>query len=304
MVAVIAVAVIALPRAQQPMVSTAPPPVVTWRFDRPPGSPIDGAWMHEFLKLDKSAGSDKTIASITAPHAWRRAGRPAAPPPDPPVPAAAQAGDAACRAKERSLGIINAGPCVDIGALVDNLAEGEYRFTKPKAAYLGQPFRLTLVLKTAANQDVAERFEPAQGEVVVREGKYAQSLEATLRADDVSIEPSGPQLRTATWAAPVEWSWTLTPQSEGEKRLVIEVAANLHVGADKHLVQVTTLREAVLIQVGLLQRIKLYVAQFNGFVVALTGLLGALGALWALVPPIRRGLSGLLRRRDRPRRAR
>jgi hypothetical protein len=262
----------------------------------------------EYAKHNRPYHGSGSIASIRPPSA--------APEPDPPSPSAAAAApvppaaaaaapstpaaaeEAACRAKERSLGISNPGPCIDVGAMVDNLRRGQYHFNKPTSAYLGEPFRLTLVLLTAPDQEVSDRFDGTPGEVVKREGKFAQSLEATLRADDFTVDPPGAQARTATLSAPVEWSWLLTPHSEGQKRLVIEVAANLHVGADKHLVQVTTLREAVVIQVGVLQRIKLYVAELNSWAVALSGLVAALGSLLAFVPPARRFVVGLFRRHD------
>lgn len=287
-------------------------------------SAADAAKFRDFMKLNQQGEVVTDVMAQLAPPGaapiptpTTPISPPAARPPAPPRPApmaqatassarvaeaeartAAQPDDAACRETERSLGIYNPGPCIDIGRMVARLARGKYHFNKPKKAYLGEPFRLTLVLQTVSDQDVSGSFGGTQGEVVVREGKFAQSLEATLRADDLKVDPAGPQPRTATLAEPVEWSWTLTPQTEGEKRLVIEVAANLHVGTDQHKVQVTTLREAIVIQVGVLQRIKLYVAEINGLVVAITGLITALVGLVGLVPPVRRFVLKLFGSRD------
>ncbi|PZA10173.1 hypothetical protein DNX69_20375 [Rhodopseudomonas palustris] len=268
------------------------------------------AWMWDFMKQGEAGN---VIASIETPRPRppfraRPSGTPSlaqaqtSQPTDPPTPSpptTAQSDEAACRARERSLGIVdNPGPCVDLAAIVANLPSGKYRFNRPKSAYVGEAFRLTLVLQTTPGQNVDDRFGGTSGEVVVRERPFAQALEATLRADDLKVEPAAAQARTATTAAPVEWTWMLTPQSQGEKRLIIEVVATIKVGADKHPVQVTTLHEAIVIQVGLLQQVKLYVAEFSGLIATLTGLLTALGGLFAFVPSARRFVFGLFRRDD------
>jgi hypothetical protein len=209
-------------------------------------------------------------------------------PPAAPVAAGAAADEAACREKMRHLGVVSAGPCIDVSGIVENLARGKYLFNKPKTAYVGEAFRVMLVLQTAPGQDARALFPATAGEVTEREGKFAQSLEATLGGDDVKVEPSGPQARTATMAEAVQWEWTLTPQSGGQKTMVIEVAATIFAGPDKHRVQVTTLREPIVIQVGVVQRIKLYLAEANGVAAAAVALFTTLGGLFGFVPPVRR----------------
>jgi hypothetical protein len=152
-----------------------------------------------------------------------------------------------CRDRMRRLGVVSAGPCIEVGAIVENLRVGTYAFNKPALAFVGEPFRLRLALKTADKQDIKESFAGLAGVVTEREGKFAQSVEATLRGDDLNIEPNGPQQRTATTHDAVEWEWTITPKAGGEKTLVIEVAANIEAGPEKHKVKVKTLREAIVI---------------------------------------------------------
>ena len=84
----------------------------------------------------------------------------------------------------RTLGVVTSGPCIDVGDIVDELATGTYVFNKPAMAFLGTPLKLVLVLKTSEAQDVSSNFKGLPGVVTEREGKFAQTLEATLRGAD------------------------------------------------------------------------------------------------------------------------
>src|SRR6185369_15374368 len=192
--------------------------------------------------------------------------------------------ETACQEKNRRVGIVSSGPCVNVGDIVDNLLEGQYNFNKPRTVYLEEPFKFRLILTTSDKQDAQDAFSGLPGEITKKNGNFAQSIEATLRGDDLKIEPAGAQPRTATTSKPVEWDWTVTPQSGGRKTLTIEVAANIQVGPDKHRVQVTTLHEEVVIQVSAFQQLKSYVSQANGLVVAAAAAITPLAALIALVP--------------------
>jgi hypothetical protein len=91
----------------------------------------------------------------------------------------------------RKLGVVSAGPCFDVSAIVNDLAEGTYSFNKPKVAFVGERFRMLLALKTAAQQELKQLFVGLAGDVTERSGKIAQSLEASLKADDLKVEPLG-----------------------------------------------------------------------------------------------------------------
>jgi hypothetical protein len=212
-----------------------------------------------------------------------------------------------CRDRLRQLGIvITAGPCTDITEIVDHLAKGTYSFNKPVTANMGEQFPLRLILKTADSQeqDIARSFGGLPGTVQQREGSFAQSVEATLTGDDFEIEPAGPQARTATLSHPVEWEWKLKPTSAGTKIVTIEVAANIQVGSDKHRVQINTLHESIMIQVSMFQRLKAYIADANGFVLAATALATPVAALIGFVPKVRKFFKDeLARLRRRPNRA-
>jgi hypothetical protein len=200
--------------------------------------------------------------------------------------------EAKCRAKLRKLGIIiSHGPCVDVSDIVDDLETGTYLFNKPGNTHVDVPFHLALVLKTTPKQDVAPLLEGFSGQVTERTGKFAQSLEASLRGDDMVVEPPGMQVRTATTIEPVTWEWTVTPKAGGEKTLVIEVVANIEVGADHHKVQIKTLREPIQVDVSGFQQIKAYLTEANTFVLAIGAAIPALGAIFGLVPPARRTLT-------------
>jgi hypothetical protein len=205
--------------------------------------------------------------------------------------------DAACRERMRKLGVVNTAQCMDIGAIVNDLATGTYVFNKPKTAYVGKSFRLLLALKTSTEQDVNPSFAGLVGAVTEREGKFAQSLEASLRGDDLKIEPAGPQMRTATSTNSVEWEWTLTPQSGGEKTLIIEVLANIQAGPDRHKVQIRTLREPIVIETSTFDQIRMYVAEVSGIVVAASAAVTAMAGVVGFVPPIRQYVLKMWRRR-------
>jgi hypothetical protein len=202
--------------------------------------------------------------------------------------------DAACRERMRKLGVVQSnGPCVDVSDIVANLMEGDYTFNDPKKAYLLDPFTLRLVLKTSDKENVSDRFVNLPGAVTTKQGKFAQSLEATLRGDDFVIEPSGPIARTATRAEPVEWEWKVTAQSAGKKTLTVEVAANIQIGSDKSRVQIKTLSALLEIQVSTFYRVKAYLAEANGFVLAAGAAIPALLAIFGLVPKARSGVASI-----------
>jgi len=206
--------------------------------------------------------------------------------------------DADCREKTRKLGVVSNDLCVDLGEIVQNLASGTYVFNKPEGAYVDTPFHITLVLKTSPKQDVGPLLSGMPGQVTQREGKFAQSLEATLHGDDLMIDPSGAQSRTATTVEPVTWEWTITPKTGGQKTLILEVVANIQAGADRHKVQIKTLREPIQVSVSGFQQIKAYIADANGFLLAAGASVPALVAIFGLVPPIRKAVTRWWRRRS------
>jgi hypothetical protein len=223
--------------------------------------------------------------------------------PGPRVPTAAEiaAADKKCRDRMREIGIIPSGACADVGDVVDNLATGKYRFNKPDSAILGEPFPLRLTMESAEAQPVT--FEGLPGAVVERPGKLAQDVQATLSDDDFEVTPSGPQVRTFTRSEPVEWNWKLKPKSVGMKTLTIDVVANIQVGSDKHPVQLKTLHEPIVIQVTMFQRLKAYVADASGMVVAAAAIATPLAVLIGFIPKVRKffkdELAGFRRRRAR-----
>jgi hypothetical protein len=193
----------------------------------------------------------------------------------------------------RRLGVVNTGSCVDLGAIIKQLEVGTYKFNKPERAFLGESFKFVMVLATAPDQDVDDAFKGVSGALAEQRGRFAQSVEATLRGDDLKIEPSGPQPRTATTSEPVVWDWTLVPQQGGKKTLTVEVFANLQIGADRHRVQVRTLHQEIEIQVTTYQRLKSFVVQANGLVLGAIAAVPTLAALFGLIPQgrdlVRRG---------------
>jgi hypothetical protein len=162
---------------------------------------------------------------------------------------------AACRQKMLSKGVylIPTDPCVDIEELIKKLATGVYRFNKPEGAYVDEPFRLVLTLQTGEGQDITSPFQGTSGKIVERPAPFAQHLEATLRGGlDFRVDPAGAQERTVTSASPVTWEWTVVPLNAGKKTIIIEVAANLIVRAEKEHIQLKTLYEEVQINVRVL----------------------------------------------------
>jgi len=211
--------------------------------------------------------------------------------------------DAACRARMKSLGVVTSGPCIDVSDIVENLRTGEYSFNDPKKAYMGESFRIRLVLKTADQQSVQDKFKGLPGDVVTKEARFAQSLEATLTGDDFEIDPPGPLSRTATLAVPVEWEWKVTAKAGGQKTLTVEVAANIQAGPDKHRVQVTTLNEPITIEVTMLERATAYITEANSLFKAVSAALSALVVIFGFVRPARNWLLSAWRRLRNARRS-
>lgn len=178
--------------------------------------------------------------------------------------------------------------CIEVDTLVKNLATSEYRFNKPDEAYVDEPFRVVLLLPTAPGQDVDAPFKATQGKVETRTAAYAQYMEARLHGDpDLKITPSGFQERVTTSISPTTWEWTVTPEKSGDKTLIIEVNAQLVIGAEKNRVQLRTIYETIRVQVhffhrvaGLFAPVWTFVTSLFGFAVSLATLaIGILGIL-------------------------
>jgi hypothetical protein len=170
--------------------------------------------------------------------------------------------------------------CVDIDTLVKNLATAEYRFNKPQHAYVGEPFRVVLVLPTDPNQNVGEPFKTTQGPIETRTAPYAQYMEARLHGDvDLKITPQGLQERVTTSITPTVWEWTIVPEKPGDKTLIIEVNAQLAIGAEKSRVQLRTIYETIRVQVQFAHLVTAYLAPVWAFVTTLFGFLVSLATL-------------------------
>ncbi len=190
--------------------------------------------------------------------------------------------DEECRAAQKAAGVISSAPCVDLSTVFKNLNSGIYHFNAPDKAQLQSALPIKLVLQTALSQSLDSIFATLTGPVRAAPGRYAQSMEATLKSDDFKITPSGPQVRTATSIQPVEWMWIVTPLTGGKKTLTIEVTANLVVDKEKHNVQVRTLSQDITIEVSTMQMIAGYFATTEtvlGKVVALIGSLTTVAAV-------------------------
>ena len=206
-------------------------------------------------------------------------------------------GDAAskeCRDKLQKRGVIlQSGPCIDIDAIVTGLSTGTYTFNKPKYAYVDEPFQVLLVLKTAPEQDVQVLFRTMPGSTEKREAPVAQILSASIRGGDFGVSPSGPQMRTFTSLAPLEWQWSVTPLKTGDKELIIDVSADLVIDKEKTQVTLKVLREPIEIRVDPYRWMKAVVGEVSTiialFAAAVSGLIG-------LIAPIRRKFLSVLRR--------
>jgi len=194
---------------------------------------------------------------------------------------------AECRQRMTRRGVVLGGAsCTDLDEIVRNLATGTYSFNRPRTATLGEEFVLRLILQTKPGQPA--NFEGVVGPIQRVENKpFAQSIEATLSGQDFDISPNTAQARTATSERAVEWNWKLTPTSTGTKTITIEVAANILMSPEKQRVQIDTLRETIEIQVTVFQRVKSYLADASGAIIAIAALVAPLAAIFGFFPTAR-----------------
>jgi hypothetical protein len=135
-----------------------------------------------------------------------------------------------CASKMRSLGVV-AENCSDIEPIIKSLRSGAYTYNKLDRAYVGVPFRMVLVLKTAEDQSDQDAFAKTEGKPITLAATFSQSVEATLRGADFVVDPAGPQRRTATLMNSVEWEWTVTPSRPGNRTLTMDVVANIYLNS-------------------------------------------------------------------------
>lgn len=215
------------------------------------GTEVDSTSTRKIGKLDwlrdegRIASIDPSARSESRPTPSPRSGAS-------PKTAAKSDPDADCRSRLLTRGVVhlNNVPCVDVEAVVANLRTAVYRFNKPDHAYVGEAFRVVLVLPTASGQDVKSPFLSVPGEIERRTAPYAQNMEASLRGDpDLKITPAGPQERVTTSLAPTTWEWTIVAGSAGSKTLVIEVTVQLVIGPDRTRVPLPAIYEPVHVRV-------------------------------------------------------
>jgi len=207
-----------------------------------------------------------------------------------------------CRKKLITRGIVREShPCFDLDKALADLGEGVYSYLRPFERVVDATFTVTLSLTDVALESfpsaaAKDKSTASKDKLVAIKSRYAQNIEATLMGADLKIEPSGPQQKTATSAAPVNWTWFVTPQKTGIKDFTIEVAANIVQDADISRVQLMVLRDKVEIRMTMIQYVKAAIAEVNGFVLALTAALTTLIALFGAVGPLRQWLFGLFQR--------
>lgn len=206
-----------------------------------------------------------------------------------------------CAKANLSLGI-DSDDCesAKLESLISGLRRGEYIFNKPDRAFVGVPFRIVLILKTVPeDQDASGEYAKTLGELQSVKASYGRSMEATLRGLDLTIDPGGPQRRTATSLNFVEWEWIVTPKESGDKALTIDVNAILYIKDSQLPYQLKTFHTDIDIAVTPFQRIKTVVAQISGTILGASTVFAGFLALFTTLKPVRRRLLRFVRERRR-----
>lgn len=131
----------------------------------------------------------------------------------------------------RALGVLES--CTDFSAVLDQLLERPLEYNHPKTMFVGRKTEISLVLRTDWKgkdlpKEISEELKGLPGEVKQAISKVTQVMSARLAGREFEIEPAGMQERTVTTAAPVVWSWLVTPGDTGRaKKLKLELYAHI-----------------------------------------------------------------------------
>jgi hypothetical protein len=184
---------------------------------------------------------------------------------------------------------IAASECTDFEAILKGLKQAWTAYTYPKQMTKNHEYPVALVLdatKTDAVSEQAARTEMAQllgakpEEIIPKLTKIARSMSASLAGASFKIEPSGPQKRTVTDVAPVEWDWSVTPTDPGDKTITLTLT--VEVGKDEEStnpVQIKTLVEHINVNVSTWDEALSIIPGVNSVVVAISTTVGIVVAL-------------------------
>jgi hypothetical protein len=204
-----------------------------------------------------------------------------------------------CELKMKSLGVV-AENCFDIEPIIRTLRSGAYTYNKLERAYVGVPFRMVLVLKTAENQSDGSAFVTTEGKPITLEAAFGQSVDAGLRGIDLLVDPAGPQRRTATLINSVEWEWVITPLKSGNKTLMMDVIANIYLKSPNAIpYQVRALRQDIDIVVTPFQYAKEILGDTGSAIMGLGAVVLSLTGMVASISAFRKRVRRYLRTRRR-----
>jgi hypothetical protein len=184
---------------------------------------------------------------------------------------------------------IAASECTDFEAILKGLKNAWTAYKYPKQMTKNHEYPVALVLdatKTDAVSEQTARTEMAQllgakpEEIIPKLTKIARSMSASLAGASFKIEPSGPQKRTVTDVAPVEWDWSVTPTDPGDKTITLTLT--VEVGKDEEStnpVQIKTLVEHINVNVSTWDEALSIIPGVNSVVVAISTTVGIVVAL-------------------------
>lgn len=138
-----------------------------------------------------------------------------------------------------------------VGQILERLVQGTIAYNVPENMRLGHTQAIQAALGANITLDEVIRAINAPGQVDTTNLKLAPQMQVTLLGGSAfDVSPSGPQLQLVASDAVTQWQWQVTPKAEGQQELMLVVDALIEVAGQKGTHTVSTLKKAILVEVG------------------------------------------------------
>lgn len=149
-------------------------------------------------------------------------------------------------------------------------------YEAPKTVAFGRSFNVTFAIDGTGGESAANALPGKDDNIVEDTAKISDRLKALLVGSDFEIELLSPETQRLSLLTENVWRWRVTPQSEGEHALTLELYA---LDGDE-AVPVRTFSDEVIVSVSTLQRVLGAADNANPLMVLLGGIGSAIGGFF------------------------
>jgi|GEM_PF-1924430 len=170
-------------------------------------------------------------------------------------------------------------PSQEATSFQDRLYQVPVAYEAPETAGLGAPFDVTFAVDGTGDDSAADALPGQDAKQVEALAKISDRLKASLVGSAFEIELLSPDVQRLSLLTENVWRWRVTPQREGEHKLVLELFA---LDGDE-AVPVRTFNDTVTVNVSAFRRVLGVADTANPLFVLLGGIGSAIGGLFGFL---------------------